>query len=215
LKSLEFKSFASIELRNKFLRDELINSYNSTSKFNLALSGGNTPVSFFDFMNTSPLNVGTQWNVFWVDERMVPNTDERYNASYPMSSWLVNEPNVSCFPINTSLSSVQESTLDYQKILDRECKRQIDFILLGMGGDGHTASIFPNNGNITSDVFWCKHPSDGTERVSMNYNLIASAKKVVLLIQGEAKKKVLEDSSKKLPIHILLEKTQITCFYID
>ena len=215
MSNLDFKIFNSAEQRNKALREDLLDSLSSSYKFNLALSGGSTPISFFDYMQSNPLNATKHWNVFWVDERMVSSTDERSNAKYPISTWIKNETKAKSFPVDTSLSTAEQSTINYRLVLESECESQLDYIILGMGSDGHTASIFPANEESNDSVFWCNHPTDGTQRISMNYNLLAKAKKLVLLIQGKQKRKILEETSLDLPIHKLLKKTKIVCYYID
>lgn len=217
MSDINFKSFSSVLNRNEYLRNDLLESYleGSSGSFNLAICGGDTPISFYDFMRNNTVTSNRLMKVFWTDERMVPFDDEWSNCFYPITKWFLKEPKVKCFPVNTDLRTASDSAKDYDQVLERESQKRLDYIILGMGKDGHIASIFPKDQTSSLDVLSCKHPTDRTERISMNYRLISSAKKVVLLINGEIKKSVLEDSTKGLPIHNLLIKKDITCLYIE
>ena len=196
---------------------DLLKAYHKDgdNPFCLAISGGSTPVSFFAYLAENPITHTKVMNVFWVDERFVPSDDVRNNSYYPRTTWLSQEKKVQSFPVNTSLASAQESAAAYKDAIRQVCNNRLDFVLLGMGGDGHTASVFPGNEESMLDVFSCSHPTDGTDRISLNYSVLSAAKRVVLLIQGKEKRKVLEDYSSNLPIHKLLKMTKTVCYYID
>lgn len=214
---LTIKEFTDQEELNVYLREDILRAYKaSKSTFSLAISGGETPLPFYSYMQDNPIsNADKGMRVFWTDERFVPFDDEWSNAFVPITSWFIKEKNVKCFPVNTDLDTPQESAIDYAKTVAKECQNKLDFVLLGMGTDGHIASIFPRHIPSSELVFSCKHPSDRTERVSMNYDLLAAASKAFLLIKGKRKRAVLEDASKGLPIHLLLAKTEVTCLYLD
>jgi 6-phosphogluconolactonase len=202
---------------NEFLRIHLLNAYEaSPSSFSLAISGGETPLPFYNYMRVNPISNSTKLlNVFWTDERFVPFDDEWSNCYMPITQWFVREKNVKCYPVNTDFTTVKESASDYANTVAKKCNSQLNYIILGMGADGHIASIFPRNEPSSELVFSCKHPSDRTERVSMNYNLLATATSAVLLIKGKRKRAVLADVSKDLPIHKLLATMDVTCLYLD
>ena len=215
LKIIELDSQQEV---NEYLHNELKAAYDQQSNepFSVALSGGSTPLPFFDFMRSHTITIAQRkMNVFWVDERMVHFDDEWSNCYIPITTWLHKESNVKCFPVNTDLQNETEAAKDYENTVLKNGGGELDYAILGMGRDGHVASIFPRHKPSEKLVFGCRHPSDGTYRVSMGLPLLAKAKKIILLIQGKAKKQVLEKTEKNLPIHQLLQRKKITCLYID
>ena len=182
---------------------------------NIALSGGSTPTALFNYLGNHPLSneLQNRINVFWVDERYVPIDDPRNNSSIAQELWLKHESKMNTLPVDTTLTPIESCANHYLEKIEEEVASQFDLILLGMGLDGHIASIFPSQKH-SKKVFWCNHPNDGTQRISMNMALVSQAKKCWLLIQGDEKRKVLEHHA-DLPIHQLLAIKEPQLYYLE
>ncbi len=171
-------------------------------KVYVALSGGSTPSVFFK--EVVKLNPAINWeNVifFWVDERCVPPGHPESNFGVANREFL-------------SPLGIPESS--YHRIIgendpEKEAKRYGDLVLdtvspgmsfpvfhwvfLGMGADGHTASIFPNQINLWNTESLCTvgiHPETGQKRISFTGHLINAATRVAFLVTGKEKQAVVE-----------------------
>ena len=127
--------------------------------FNIAISGGNTPRILFNLLADEFLE-SIPWHLvrlFWVDERCVPPTHPESNFGMTFESLLkfVSIPDGNIFRMQGELDP-QTEAIRYQQLLENELTLEngfpvFDMVLLGMGDDGHTASIFPSlSGSINS-----------------------------------------------------------------
>lgn len=170
----------------------------------LAVSGGSTPNILFSLL-AGEYKKRIDWEkikIFWVDERCVPPTDKESNFGTTNNLLLKNVPipQSNIFRMQGE-QKPEEEALRYSKILADELTKksglpEFDLILLGMGDDGHTASIFPNNLALLGDpqtVATVSHPVTGQERITLTGNVICNAKKVVMLVTGHTKSNVLEE----------------------
>lgn len=114
--------------------------------------------------------------------------------------------------------SLKQCADNYErKILERVKKVKnlpsFDLVLLGMGLDGHIASLFPNTKALNEKealIVLNDVPQLNTQRITMTYALLMNSKKIVMLIKGPEKKKVLIDSlTKKLPVSVLIPKLDL------
>ncbi len=126
--------------------------------FSLVLSGGSTPKKLNHLLAASPFRERIDWKkvyIFWGDERAVPLTDERNNARMAFDTRLdkVAIPKEQVYIIDTSLSP-DAAAMQYEEILNEYFGTDIlpaktfDLVLLGMGDDGHTLSLFPGTAVI-------------------------------------------------------------------
>ena len=131
-------------------------------RFLLVLSGGNTPKALHQLLAHSPYRERVDWqkiHIFWGDERDVSFTDERNNAKMAFDTLLksVPVPASQIHVIQTDLPPA-ESASAYEKILEQYFERDgspsFDLVLLGMGDDGHTLSLFPHMPVIHEEKKW-------------------------------------------------------------
>ncbi len=200
--------------------------------FNLAVSGGNTPKLLFSIL-VNEFADEIPWHIirlFWVDERCVPPTHPESNFGMTYESLLkfvpIHDSNI--FRMQGEIDPETEA-LRYADLLDKELPikngiPQFDLILLGMGDDGHTASIFPDNLNLLhsdSTVSIGIHPTSGQKRITLTGNTINQATEVVFFITGSSKITVLQQiiqqsgEYQKFPASYIHSGTGQAEFYTD
>jgi len=164
----------------------------------IALSGGRTPKAIFDELAKSYAN-SINWSkvlLFWADERCVSPTDEQSNYKMTVDHLLskVSIPKGNIYRILSELSPKTAANF-YQTLLKEKLPivnglPQFDIMLLGMGNDGHTASIFPYEIQLWDNNNLCvvaTHPESGQKRVSLTGDIINNAKEIYFLVTNEGK----------------------------
>ena len=161
----------------------------------VAVSGGSTPRQLFRLLATEYRNA-VQWDrvtIWQVDERTVPPDDPQSNWKMLRDELLVNAPGVTAHRMEAERDGAAE---DYERLLHERVRAgefnvpQLDVVLLGMGGDGHTASLFPGTaalGETQKLVVRNEVPQLNTSRVTMTYPLINAAAERWFLAAGADK----------------------------
>ena len=174
----------------------------------IAISGGSTPKAMFALLADSdqPFLKQVPWNaldLFWVDERCVPPEDAESNyrttkeqmlSKVPLAAEQVHRMEGELDP--ELAASRYESTLRNTFKLEGAETPTFDLILLGMGDDGHTASLFPHTEalNEMSRLVVANHvPQKDTWRITLTWPVINQGRQVAFLIEGKAKTDVLHD----------------------
>lgn len=188
----------------------------SGESMTVALSGGHTPKAFFEILAQDPYKDAISWeNVifFWGDERCVPPDDDESNFKMTNIALLshIDIPEGNVHRVLGEDPPTNE-VLRYTKVIEENVSSgtsgfpEFDWIFLGMGDDGHTASLFPGASNLQEKEKICviaEHPQTAQKRVSITFPVINNAKRVSFLVAGEAKapvfKEILEKGSKPLP----------------
>ena len=171
-------------------------------RFTLTLSGGNTPESLYQLLAQPDYIKRMPWNdtfVFWGDERCVPLNDERNNAFHAKKLLLdktdIPPENIFIIPVNLPPA---EAALQYERTLRDFFKAeemQFDLILLGLGENGHTASLFPHTDILKEKFAGIRDVYVAQEkvfRVSMTAPLINNAHEILFLVTGRKKATVLK-----------------------
>ncbi len=179
--------------------------------FHMALSGGGTPEPFYVRMVTDPKFRAFPWqqtHAWIVDERCVPEDHEKSNIKMVREAMLDHVPiprkGVHPMPVmeqNPAGVYEEELSIAFGGIAPPEVPC-IDFILLGMGGDAHTASLFPQSPALEITDRWVAE-NDGERvvpppRLTMTYPLINHAKEVVVLLTGMGKHATLKQIERRL-----------------
>ncbi|NGX32767.1 MAG: 6-phosphogluconolactonase [Candidatus Anoxychlamydiales bacterium] len=221
------KMFDDLEDMNFYLIDLFTQitteAIEKNNKAYIALSGGSTPLSFYQNLSKQKHLDWDKIHIFFVDERMVSNLDEKSNI-YQIEKHLIKPLNLKKENIHyiskdiDILDAIKEYELDIKSFLHDE-KPSFDLILLGIGEDGHTASLFPNADVLKEKekfIVLASKDEEDFDRVSFSYPLINLAKNVMFLALGENKaniiKKILLDKDRSLPaFHV---KAQDNLYYI-
>ena len=164
----------------------------------VALSGGSTPKIVFEVLASEYKEI-VDWdkvNFYWGDERCVPpeHPESNYKMTLVHLFSKIDVPEANIHRIKGENEPVKEAG-SYSDILDRNLQKaggipQFDLVILGMGEDGHTASIFPHEIELwdsTANCVVANHPESGQKRVSITGKIINSARNVVFLVTGEGK----------------------------
>ena len=164
----------------------------------IALAGGSTPKPLYESLATCDL----PWqkiHIFWGDERYVPADNVDSNQFMTRQVWLdrISIPDANIHPMPTEGTNPEQDALTHEKELKSFFKLSeefppFDIIILGMGDDGHTASLFPNTEVLkeTKKLVSVGNKS-GQPRLTFTVPLINQAKCVLFLVSGANKKKVL------------------------
>ena len=176
-------------------------SISARGVFNVAISGGSTPRRFLELLGKAPYNEGIQWDkthIFFVDERCVPTDHEQSNFRLVHNA-LLRDIKASVHRIEGELGPDEASRRYAHEIRALlGAPPVLDMVFLGMGADGHTASLMPDSVALTSsDEFAVSVPDAEPPRVSLALPLINAARSIVFHVTGKAKaatlKGVLQD----------------------
>ena len=168
-------------------------------KFTVALSGGSTPKNLYNRLKEHKNDL--QWDkvfVFFSDERSVnPDSDEsNYHMAMTNGFSHLPIPKSHIFRMKAE-KSIKEHASAYEELINKHVIEQsFDLILLGMGDDGHTASLFPGTKALketTSLVVENSVPQKNTTRMTFTYPLIRKARHVVFLAYGKGKSTMVKD----------------------
>lgn len=197
-----FNNMDSLSLYFGELLKQSIDELPEGHTFSMALSGGSTPKAVFRYL-AEHYKEQIAWEkvqLFWGDERCVPPDEEESNYRMAKESLLdhIPIPESNIFRIKGE-NHPQEEALEYKKVVEQnvsmvEVMPVFDLFMLGMGDDGHTASIFPDHPELfRSDKLFevAVHPETGQQRITATGKLINHSRKIVFLITGEAKSSVL------------------------
>ena len=170
----------------------------SGNSFNLAISGGKTPDLLFSVLASKYANslLWQKIHFWWVDERMVPpgNPESNFGVAQKLLFSQVSIPERNIHRIKGE-NALEEEALSYSVQIQENLPQQdgwpvFDLVLLGMGDDGHTASIFPDQMYLLNSEHICevaKHPQSGQKRITLTGKAILHALKVCFLVTGSNK----------------------------
>ena len=175
-------------------------------RFNVALSGGSTPRRLYALLAGPPLRDAPDWSrihVFFGDERSVPpgHPDSNFRMAREALLDQVPIPDGNVHPITARVACIRQDAWTYGRTLLRELPLnangmpRLHLVLLGMGSDGHTASLFPGTciqHETSLPVAAVYVPQLRTWRISVTYPMLSAADHIVLLVEGDGKAPVLE-----------------------
>lgn len=220
------------KVASNFAHELFILANQSKKPIHIVLSGGSTPIILFDTL-AKEYSKKIPWehiHFWWGDERCVPPSHDESN--YKMT----NNHLFSKIQINPNQIHRIKGELDPEQAADEyisEIEKHVskqdglpvfDLIILGMGTDGHTASIFPDSLDLLNSHQICEvatHPDTGQKRVTLTGKVINNARKVVFLVTGSSKKERIaeifnqKEEAKKLPSFYIHPNKGELFFYLD
>ena len=213
-----------------FFCDELAKLVSQKDEFFLCLSGGSTPEIIYQTLSKK-YKTKIDWNkvnLFWGDERCVPPGSDQSN--YGMTKkYLLNFIDI---PIKNIHYINGENDPESEAIRYSEETKKIvplkneypnfDVVMLGLGEDGHTASIFPDQMEVIESDKLCEvtlHPSTRQKRITLTGKIFNNAERVIFLVTGKSKasivKKVLQERRKVFPVEFIQPVSGELDFFLD
>lgn len=211
---MQIKIFPTpFELAEKFAEEmvSLINGSAPKNKpFTVALSGGTTPELLFSVLGDH-FSKSVQWkfvHLFWGDERCVPpeNIESNYGMTKRKLIDKIGIPSSNIHRIIGENDPVSEAVRYSEEISanteERDGLPMFDLVILGLGDDGHTASIFPHNSELLNSCSICEvavHPVTHQRRITITGKILNNAKDIAFLVTGKRKAEIVEKIVNKKP----------------
>ena len=195
IKQNEFDLFSA-----EFLYNVLKKLSKNKKNISIALSGGSTPLPILGLLKDYKLN-WEYFNFFMVDERSVPTSNPSSNFGNIEKVFFKNI-NSTSYSMKNENYSIEDCANNYEKLicskipLGKNGMPVFDLILLGIGDDGHTASLFPDTKGLNESkkvVIKNSVPQLNTERITLTYPVILNASKIIILAKGAAKDEILKE----------------------
>ena len=202
-------------LIDQFIRDfkkDYLRKKKQNKRLSFVLTGGKSPIKLY--RKLAQINI--DWSIidlFWGDERYVSNQSRNSNYKLAFDEFIkkieINKKNI--FPIKTN-KSISKCSTEYSKKIKRYFKyKKINFdcCLLGMGLDGHIASLFPNSKNLSKKFISRPVNRKDFKRITLGLNIINNSRKILLWLNNKSKTKAylkLKKEGKKIPVNNLNKK---------
>lgn len=198
---------SATKLAAEHLLFHIQDTLNSQGFFSLALSGGSTPNALFQLLSQDPFLHQIDWKrvkLFWGDERCVPQDHKDSNYRSAMDAGLCKLPLLreNVFPMPGHKEDLVAAAASYEKTIQGQVPGCcFDYIMLGVGPDGHTASLFPDTPALLErEKFVISQyvPQKTSWRMTLTYPCLKKAKKICIYAMGKSKAPIVKE--------ILLEK---------
>ncbi len=188
----------------KWVANLISSTLKKQDRFTIALSGGNTPKKLHKLLASSPYKEQIDWSklhVFWGDERDVPFQDERNNAKMAYDT-LLNHVPVPASQIHIMKTDIppEQSATEYEKILHQyfpdTTQPTFDLVLLGMGDDGHTLSLFPGTAVVHEEKVWATSfflKAQDMYRITLTKTVVNKSSHIAFLVTGDDKAAALKE----------------------
>lgn len=217
--------FESVDALNASFADKIVKTLEAgiseNGRASLVVSGGRTPLALFATLS----NTGIAWDkvdITLADERWVENTDSASNEKMVRENLLVNLAAKANFvPLKTSHANAEDGVEECTARL-ASMQTPFDVLILGMGEDGHTASLFPCSEQVNAGLdmqsgnkFIAVQPTTApNQRMSLTLPALLDSQNVFLHLTGEAKKRVLQkalDGSDEagMPIRAVINRADV------
>jgi 6-phosphogluconolactonase len=202
---METRVFADIDALSRAALEEVLRIVHEAVARNgrcaISLSGGHTPEKMFALWSSDEYREGTPWDavhLFWGDERYLPRTDPLSNYAMTKRTLLDRVPirAANVHPMPTDFLKAEEAARAYAAELRSffaAGSPAFDAQLLGLGSEGHTASLFPASSALAEKEAWCLAvtvPATPPQRLTLTYPILNQARNTYFLVSGESKKDI-------------------------
>ena len=201
----------------KFIIERAELAIKNKGSFSLVLSGGTTPVNVYKLLAKEQVDF-EKWHIYFGDERCFPVDHLERNSNVAESTWLskVKILKSNIFIIPAELGNI-EGALAYEKILDKN--KSFDLVILGLGDDGHIASLFPTHqwDNSKQVVSVSNAPKSPSDRISLTPSRLSNSEEVLFLISGKNKVDAFKQwkDGVDLPANLISAKNKISILTFD
>ncbi|MEM7380295.1 MAG: 6-phosphogluconolactonase [Bacteroidota bacterium] len=195
---MDVKVSSNKEAVASYFSEYLADLISKTGETHIALSGGSTPKIVFDLL-AEQYKDGINWSdvhLYWGDERCVPPDDDQSNYKMTVTH-LLSQIDIPESNVHRILGEEEpgDEAERYGELLGNLLPKaddlpRFDLVILGMGDDGHTASVFPHEIHLWDSEKNCEvaiHPDSGQRRVTITGKLINNAAEVAFLVTGGSK----------------------------
>ncbi|MBN2639280.1 MAG: 6-phosphogluconolactonase [Bacteroidales bacterium] len=210
---MNLRIFPTIDKMSDFLAEEIISGISSKAEdefFTLSLSGGNTPKSVFQHISKhySCKIIWDKVKIFWGDERCVApeNKESNYGMAKKFLLDNISIPEKNIFRIcgECDPHKAVENYHDIVKnnVVIKDSFPSFDLFMLGIGPEGHTASIFPDRLSLFESKKWfdvALHPETGQKRITATGKVINNSHQIFFIVAGDEKKDILNHIITKEP----------------
>jgi len=176
-------------------------------RFSIVLAGGSTPERVYRLLKDSESDWSC-WFVWFGDERCLPVDHPDRNSVMAHRAWLAHVPipPEQIFPIPAELGP-QQAADDYESLVKAE--QTFDLVLLGIGEDGHTASLFPNHVHLDDRrvVPVLDAPKPPSERVSLSFSALRDTREMCVLVTGQSKREAVQQWREGVDVPV----TRLSC----
>lgn len=193
------------------IRSRAADAARERRSFTMAVSGGSVATTFFPTWTADGVIDWTSTHVFWADERAVPPTDPESNYGVARSLWLdpAGAPEARVHRMPADQPDLNQAARDYADTIARVVgpARVLDLVLLGIGPDGHVASLFPGHPLLRETEHAVAAVTDSPKppprRMTLTLPVLAAARTVVIAAFGEGKADIVRaavsDPASQLP----------------
>jgi len=195
------RQFTDIEAISRTVAGEIMAATGQTDRFRLVLAGGSTPGRLYELLaNAGP---GIDWSrlrIYWGDERFVSHDHPASNFRLAADTFLPMVPADQVFPMPTDCPTADQAASRYNQLLNDHLTASpdgllFDLVLLGMGEDGHTASLFPGHPLLAETKRLAGAVNDPVgrpplPRITLTLPAFAAGRRVLFMVAGPEKKRL-------------------------
>ncbi len=206
------------------IEDFIVWHLEENESVSIGLSGGKSPIPVYQKLAKSQQIEWSKVELFMVDERYVSSHSEQSNFKMIESTLLSKISPIKFFHgFNTELP-LEKAAEEYDEVLESRKQKGFDLVILGMGEDGHTASLFPDTKALKETVKLASSSisPDGLDRLTITLPTLLASKRVMFLVQGKQKKKMLDklqdptSPSANFPAKIVTESHEhVDLFFLE
>jgi len=221
VQNTRWKYFDSIESLRHTVCDQILKSAKDAIKrhgqFSIVLAGGNTPRAVYRLLRDIKMD-WSKWHIYHGDERCLPRDHEDRNSLMVEQVWLhyVDIPANQIHDIPAELGPIVGAKA-YAKTL--EGVPAFDMVLLGLGEDGHTASLFPGHAidNSADAIPVFNSPKPPPERISLSQNRLNNTHEVIFLVTGAGKQEAVDNwrNGVAIPATLIAPKNGVDVYCYD
>jgi 6-phosphogluconolactonase len=202
--NVHWRHFESIESLRHIVCDAIVQRANEAiakrGRFSIVLAGGNTPRAVYRLLRDVKMD-WSKWHIYHGDERCLPSNHVDRNSLMAEQAWLqyVTIPVSQIHDIPAQLGPVAGAKAYAETLKNADT---FDMVILGLGEDGHTASLFPNHevDNSADAVPVFNSPKPPAERITISQNRLNNSREVIFLVTGAGKQEAVDNWRKGVAI---------------